>query len=99
MKNIILSVGGSIIYPDKGINIEFLNNINSCIRNKIKEDSDTRFFIMVGGGAVSREYQNAAEDIDPSISSYDLDWIGVRSTRLNAHLLRYSQYRPNKRGG
>lgn len=88
MKNIILSVGGSIIYPHHGINTQFLNDFNSYIRRKIKEDPEIRFFIMAGGGAVNREYQKAAEDIDPSVSSYDLDWIGVRSTRLNAHLLR-----------
>lgn len=88
MKNIILSVGGGLIYTDTGINTPFLKEFNRFVRKKIAEDKSRRFFIMAGGGSVSRKYQKAAELIDPNISNYDLDWIGVRSTRLNAHLLR-----------
>lgn len=88
MKNIMLSVAGGLIYKDTGINIQFLKEFNRFIRKKIAEDKNRRFFIMAGGGFVNRKYQKAAELINPNISNYDLDWIGVRSTRLNAHLLR-----------
>lgn len=88
MHNILISVGGSIIYPPAGINIAFLKDFNEFIRKKIAENKNRRFFIMAGGGFVSREYKEAAEKINNSISNHDLDWLGVRATRLNAHLLR-----------
>ncbi len=80
---IIISLGGSLIIP-KEINIEFLKKFRELILAKIK---DKRFIIIVGGGKICREYQSAASNV-VKIDKEDLDWLGVHSTRLNAHLLR-----------
>ncbi len=80
---IIISLGGSLVIPDK-INIEFLKEFRELILKKIK---DKRFIIILGGGKVCREYQNAASAV-VDISKEDLDWLGIHATRLNAHLLR-----------
>lgn len=36
-KLIVLSVGGSLIVPNGGINIPFLQNLNHCIREHVKK--------------------------------------------------------------
>ena len=35
-KPIVLSVGGSLIVPNGGINTAFLKNLNACIRDHVK---------------------------------------------------------------
>lgn len=87
MQNIVISLGGSLISPKDGVNIPFLREFNQFIRNQIK-DFDRRFFIVCGGGNLAREYQNAAKAVIGEINSEDVDWMGIHSTRLNAHLLR-----------
>ena len=84
MKTIIISLGGSIIVPDK-INTNFLKNFKKLILKFIKKNY--RFVIYCGGGNIARNYQKAASAIG-NISEEDLDWIGIHTTRLNAHLLR-----------
>lgn len=86
METIMLSLGGSVIHPDTGIDTKFLTQFNQFIRKQIAKDR--RFFIMVGGGHIGREYQYAARNIKGLISTEDLDWLGVHGTRLNAHLIR-----------
>ncbi len=46
-----------------------------------------RFVLIAGGGKTARKYQNAANEITP-LTKDDMDWLGIHSTRLNAHLLR-----------
>ena len=43
--------------------------------------------IICGGGTTARAYQKAASQIT-SLTRDDLDWLGIHTTRLNAHLLR-----------
>ncbi|MCX6794044.1 MAG: UMP kinase, partial [Candidatus Gottesmanbacteria bacterium] len=48
-----------------------------------------RFFIVVGGGATTRQYQAAASKVrGERVSNADLDWLGIHATRLNAQLVR-----------
>lgn len=84
---IILSLGGSLIVPNGGINTNFLKRFNQFIREKVAQGR--HFFIVCGGGETSRHYQDAGQEImGHQLTHDDLDWIGVHSTRLNAHLLR-----------
>ncbi len=85
-KKIILSLGGSLIYPEKGININFLRKFDRFIRDRVKEGK--QFFIVCGGGFVARKYQNASKKVIGSIKHNDVDWLGIHATRINAHLLR-----------
>lgn len=86
-KRFILSLGGSLIIPNGGIDISFLSSFNKFIRKKVRQGC--RFFIVTGGGAICRDYQKAAlAVIGQKLTDEDLDWLGVHSTRLNGHLLR-----------
>ncbi|MEK7181292.1 MAG: UMP kinase [Patescibacteria group bacterium] len=83
-KTIVISLGGSIIYPES-IDIIFLKKFNKFIRKFIKRDY--KFVIVTGGGKPARIFQEAAAEIS-RISNDDKDWIGIHTTRLNAQLLR-----------
>ncbi len=80
---IVISLGGSIVVPDK-IDIGFLKRFNGLIRRYLGK---YRFILIVGGGRTCRLYQKAAASV-VKLKTEDLDWIGIHSTRLNAHLLR-----------
>ncbi len=86
MKNdyVIISLGGSVIVPEE-IDVAFLKKFRSLILNQVKKGR--KFIIIVGGGKTCRKYQNAAKEITKPTHN-DLDWIGIHTTRINAHLLR-----------
>lgn len=83
---VILSLGGSLVVPNGGINTSFLVAFNAFIRKKIS--AGFRFFVVVGGGATARHYIEEAKKVSGTITDWDLDWIGIHTTRLNAHLVR-----------
>lgn len=82
---IVMSVGGSLIYNEEGLNIPFLKSLNKFIRNNL---INRKFFLVIGGGKISRRYQHAAKSIIGNILDTDIDWLGIHSTHLNAHLVR-----------
>ncbi|HBL39617.1 TPA: UMP kinase [Candidatus Uhrbacteria bacterium] len=81
----ILSLGGSMIVPNGGINVRFLKQFTVMIHRRVKLGD--RFIIVCGGGATARHYIEAGSKVT-KITDEDLDWIGIHATRLNAHLLR-----------
>ncbi len=84
----VLSLGGSMVVPNGGIDTQFLIQFNKFIRNQISSKK-RRFFIVVGGGATTRLYQAAAKEVqNHKIEDVDLDWLGIHATRLNAQLIR-----------
>ncbi|MBI2604297.1 MAG: UMP kinase [Candidatus Harrisonbacteria bacterium] len=88
-ERIILSLGGSLIVPDGGINIQFLKDFNAFIRRRLKENPRRQFFIVAGGGRLARHYRDAGHEvIGHKLTNEDMDWLGIHATRLNAHLLR-----------
>jgi len=84
MKTIIISLGGSVIVPDK-IDVKFLMDFKKIIYRYIKKNY--RFVIYCGGGRTARNYQEAASKI-VKLNNEDLDWLGVHATRLNAHFIK-----------
>ncbi len=84
MEVIVISLGGSLIVPDK-IDVDFLKDFKALILENISKNK--KFAIITGGGKTCRNYQVAAKEIS-QLSSADLDWLGIFSTRFNAEFLR-----------
>ena len=86
-KRIVLSLGGSLVVPDGGIDTKFLSEFSLFIRKLVRRGF--RFIIVVGGGTVARHYRDAGEEVlGHKLTAEDLDWLGIHATRLNAHLIR-----------
>jgi len=86
---IVISVGGSLIVPNGGINTEFLKKLNKFIREQLAQNQERQFFLVIGGGRIARHYRDAgAEVIGHELTADDLDWLGIHATKLNAHLVR-----------
>ncbi len=85
-KTFIVNLGGSLIVPDE-INIEFLRDFRALIIQQITEQ-EQRFVFITGGGRTARRYAQAAQEILEDVNNEDKDWLGIHSTRLNAHLIR-----------
>ncbi len=83
-ETIIVSVGGSLIFPNE-IDTEFLKNFRELILSEIKKNK--RFVIICGGGKICRKYQEAANSVS-QLTKEDTDWLGIHVTRLNANLMR-----------
>lgn len=84
METTIISLGGSIIVPDE-VDTDFLSAFRSLILEYISKGN--RAAIVTGGGSVCRKYIAAAKKITAT-GDYDLDLIGIASTKLNAELVR-----------
>jgi len=83
-KIIVLSLGGSVIIPDK-IDVIFLKNFKKIVEKFIKKNY--KFVIFCGGGKLARYYQKAASQIT-KINNEDLDRIGIKVTWINAFLVK-----------
>lgn len=83
METVVLSVGGSLLSPEGGVDHTFIRALVRLVRKHKK----LRFVFVCGGGAPARMYQHAAKKITKTSAS-DLDWIGIAATRLNAEVLR-----------
>lgn len=83
-ETIVISVGGSLIYPDN-LDVDFLKKFKGIILNHIAKGK--RFVLVTGGGMLCRNYQKVAKELGEPDDD-DLDWIGIDATRINAHLLK-----------
>jgi len=83
---IAISVGGSLIIPNGGIDTEFLKKLNQFVRYYVNKGK--RFFLVAGGGNIARHFRDAGKKIIGSITNEDLDWLAIHCTHLNGHLLR-----------
>jgi len=86
---IIISVGGSLVVPNGGIDTTFLSKLNSFIRAQLLKHPNRQFFLVIGGGTTARHYRDAGRVVlGHELTHDDLDWIGIHATKLNAHLVR-----------
>ncbi|MFH1522207.1 MAG: UMP kinase [Patescibacteria group bacterium] len=97
-KTYIISLGGSLIVPSSGIDWKFLKKFRELIVKEIGKGK--RFVIITGGGYTCRHYQQAANKV-VNLTKDDRDWLGIHTTRLNAHLIKtifrkYAHPRINK---
>ena len=87
----VLSVGGSIVAPDKP-DFDFLDKFSKTIRTWLSQDLSRKLIMVIGGGAPARDYQNAYRPVcdlhKKNINNDEADWIGIMATRLNAQLVK-----------
>lgn len=84
-KTYVVSLGGSIIVPDK-IDTGYLKKFRKFVLAEVKKGN--KFIIITGGGRIAREYRNAAKSIYHSVTPEQLDWIGIYTTRTNAMFVK-----------
>ena len=87
----VLSVGGSIIAPEKPDN-SFLREFVVMVTGWLNADSSRRLILVAGGGAPARIYQHAYAEVSAETGipaeNNAADWIGIMATRINAQLLK-----------
>lgn len=88
LDKVVMSIGGSLIVPNGGIDTVFLKKLNEFIRSQLASHPDRQFFLVIGGGATARHYRDAGQAVIGKLTDEDLDWLGIHATRLNAHLIR-----------
>lgn len=84
-ETIVISLGGSLLVPEGGPDVEFIKTVDKFIREYVERGRT--FVLVIGGGRTARQYIDAASSVH-DIEDEDLDWLGIHSTRLNGHLLR-----------
>lgn len=82
-KVIVLSLGGSLIIPDK-IDTQLLENFKSILK---KHENKYKFVVVCGGGSVARRYINALRQIGKS--EFLQSMAGISITRVNARFMTY----------
>lgn len=81
----IVALGGSAVAPN-GINYPLLRRFRQLIQKRVRRGN--RFIIVIGGGNIAREYQNAIAKLSPKTKNIERDAVGIRATQLNAELVR-----------
>jgi len=81
----VISLGGSLVVPDD-IDVEFVKRFVAFVRHRVVDEGE-RFIVVVGGGGLARQYQNAAHTAGQS-NADTLDWIGIHATHFNARFIR-----------
>ncbi|MDD3903098.1 MAG: UMP kinase [Sphaerochaeta sp.] len=83
----VISLGGSIIAPDK-VDFTFLKQLNENLRTYLKKDKKRKIILVCGGGAPARVYQEALRNIIDDAPSEEQDWLGIRATHINGQLVK-----------
>jgi len=84
-KVIVISLGGSLIIPDK-INIEFLEQFKKVLYKNSKRH---KFVVVCGGGKTARNYIHGLENEKIRKKELFQSFLGIASTRLNARFMTY----------
>lgn len=80
-KIIVISLGGSIIVPDK-VDYNFLKSFKKVIQQFRKK---TKILVCTGGGFTARDYISVLER--EGVNAIERDLVGIEATRLNAKLV------------
>tara|TARA_Y100000310_G_scaffold114128_1_gene112637 strand:- start:314 stop:1009 length:696 start_codon:yes stop_codon:yes gene_type:complete len=84
-KVVVISLGGSLIIPDK-INYKFLKGFRKTLeKNKRK----FKFVIVCGGGKTARTYIKGIDKEKIKKKEYFQSLLGISATRINARFMTY----------
>lgn len=84
-QTLVISLGGSLIFP-REIDVNFLKKFKKIILSYIKKGN--RLILVAGGGKICRKYNDAAKKINNKVTARELDWMGIKATKVNAELVR-----------
>jgi uridylate kinase len=84
-ETIVISLGGSLIFPGDDIDVKFLQHFREFILQRLEQDQ--RFILVTGGGMICRKYQKAVTDV-AVVAEIDVNLLGISTVQINAHLLR-----------
>ena len=89
---IVISLGGSLIIPDK-VDVNYLKNFKKTI---LKHTNKYKFIIVCGGGSTARKYISALKEnnINPRLQSL----AGISATRINARFMNYFFNKDSEKG-
>lgn len=82
-KVIVLSLGGSLIIPDKVDSI-FLHKFKKTLQ---KHKKNYKFIVVCGGGSIARKYISALEK--EGLNERLQNFSGISATRMNARFMSY----------
>ena len=82
-ETIVIAMGGSLLIPES-IDVDFIKKLKSMVNHFT--DDGYQIILVIGGGKTCRYYQAAAKEF-PHVTDRDLDWIGIKTIRLNCELL------------
>lgn len=82
LDKVVISLGGSILIPGENDG-KFLFDIAALLKEMLKS---YQLYVVCGGGKVARYYINTARDM--GAAEYDLDTLGIMTTRINAKMLQ-----------
>ncbi len=80
---VVLSLGGSLIVPDK-IDVKFLNSFKKTL---LKNTSKCKFVVVCGGGKTARTYIKGLREIKANEKLQSL--AGISVTRMNARFMNF----------
>jgi len=83
VERIVVSLGGSLLFNKKGIDINYLKKVT-----KLLNDASANIAVSVGGGAVARMYVEAGREL--LASNFDLDEIALQIVKANSRLVASS---------
>lgn len=80
---IVLSLGGSLIIPDKA-DVKYLKEFKKTI---LRNTNKYKFIIVCGGGGVARKYISALKEL--GLNEQFQSFSGIGATRMNARFMSY----------
>ena len=81
MDKVVVSIGGSVLIPEKDDAI-YIGKLAKMLKNVAK---NVQLIIICGGGKISRYYSETGRELGGN--TYQLDELGIGITRVNAGLL------------
>ena len=82
-KVIVISLGGSLIIPNK-VDVNFLSKFKKVIKKNLNK---YKFIIVCGGGSIARKYISALKNQRTNTKLQSLS--GISATRMNARFMSY----------